>query len=952
MVDDIQVRAPAGPASDADAATSAVLATRHRAVDRRGVLHGREAECAALDGLIDGARDGHGTALVLRGAGGIGTSALLRHALARGTDMTVLRAVGVDAEAHLPYAGLHQLLRPALGRILRHPTPLSSALRTAMGLEVTRHDELAAATSLVALLAGMATRRPLLVVVDDAHRLDRASRDALLFAARRVDVAPIAAVLSVGDDEDTRQAAGGVPELRVTGLGAAAAAALLDENLPTDAAPHVRTHLLELADGNPLALLELPRALSAAQLAGRETLPDPLPVGRRLRSAFLHGVDGLSTAARRLLLVAATERVGDVDLVLRVAAALGCDADALGDLEAGGVVVVDRGRLRFRRPLTRSAVYTAAGHAQRRAVHAALGLALDTEADEGRSAWHRAAASIGRDGDVAIALERSARRALDRSGFAAAATSLERAADLTPEPAQMARRLVAAAAAAWDAGQLQRVDALVARAAPFASDATTAAGLQFMRARRECVTDTTDHAVDLLLTGAEQLARSDPERVTAMVTAACMAAWSLNDHTKRVQAARRTAALAGEAGSGGPSTRLLQAFTSILRGDMDAGTSLAAAAASDAAAVDGPHAQSMAAAAALFVGDDVGSLRLLRRAATEARSQGGVALLLDVLSVSAVVEAWTSRIPSALAHATEGLQLAEQIGHDRQRSLCQAVLAWTHAVSGDGDGEVWDRFAVQARRPGQQPFAPATAMAAWATGLRSLGEGRPEEAHVHLSGLTRPGDRTSHPMIATAATGDIVEAAVRAGDAATAQHALDALERFAAGGRQPWALAIAARCRGMICPVEDAERHLTTALEHHANCSRPFEHGRTLLTYGSWLRRRRRRIDARLRLRAALQTFEQVGAAAWEARTRGELRASGATVGCPERSGTGRLTAQELHIVHIVREGATNKQIAERLYLSPRTIDYHLRKVFVKLGLSSRAELITLAPGDAALAAA
>jgi DNA-binding CsgD family transcriptional regulator len=316
-----------------------------------------------------------------------------------------------------------------------------------------------------------------------------------------------------------------------------------------------------------------------------------------------------------------------------------------------------------------------------------------------------------------------------------------------------------------------------------------------------------------------------------------------------------------------------------------------------------------------------------------------------MLAAHAVAESWTSHVRSARAHATEGLTLALQTGHCTYRSLHEAVLAWLSAVTGDRDE--CERLAVRAARRGlEQEFAPAAAIAGWARGLAALGAGRPDEAHGHLGELVRRDVRTSHPMVAVAATGDIVEAAVMAGDPDTARTAMAALAHLAACTDQPWACAVAARCRALTCTTGAVEEHFVAALGHHAGGSRPFEHGRTLLAFGGWLRRRRRRIDARRHLRAALQVFERLGAADWANRAHRELRASGETVRRERPDGLGTLTPQEVQVVQFVRTGATNKQIAAQLYLSPRTIDYHLRKVFVKLGFSSRAELIALAADD------
>lgn len=912
------------------------------------VLRGREAECAAVCRLLDDARGHRSAALVVRGDPGVGKSALLGYAVSQAADMTVLHATGVEAELELAYAGVHQLVHPVVDRVHELPDRQAVALRTALGLDSGQHDPFVVSVALLSLAAVVAEDGPLLLVVDDLQWLDRASASALAFVARRLHAESVALLFATraGGDDRAISHGDGLPQLQLGGLPPEAAATMLDSRLPAGAPPHVRQRLLALADGNPLALQELPRALSSAQLSGHAMVPDPVPVSSTIEDAFLHRVDGLSPGTRTLLLIAAAERLGDVDLVLRAGRALGCGIAALTEAEATGLLTVANNRLRFRHPLVRSAVYRSASRAQQRVAHAALADGLEAAADCDRRAWHRAAATVGRDQQVADDLERSADRAMRRSGYATAATILELAADLTPRPSDVVRRLVAAATAAWAAGQVERVSTLLDRAAPLTDDATTAADIELLRAQQERAVGTTGRAFDILIAAADRVAGTDRRRALTMATAAGTAAWGRNDGSQLAQATDRVLALSGDSAAGGTATaQALLAFAGVFRGDLAAATRSTERAIAAAERLGGAHELSMAGAAALFIGDDATSLRLLGRATAHARSQGAVAILVNMLAAHAVAEAWTSRIPSARAHATEGLTLARQTGHSTYSSLYEAVLAWIFAVSGDHDE--CERLAVQAARSGlEQEFAPAMAIAGWARGLDALGAGRPHEAHGHLGELVRREVRTSHPMVTIAATGDIVEAAVMAGDPDTARTAITVLEHFAAGTSQPWARAVAARCRALTCSTGAVEEHFVTALDHHARGSRPFEHGRTLLAYGGWLRRRRRRIDARLHLRASLQIFERLGAADWEDRAHRELRASGETVRRASPVGLGTLTPQEVQVVQFVRTGATNKQIAAQLYLSPRTIDYHLRKVFVKLGLSARAELIALAADD------
>lgn len=903
----------------------------------------------AVDRLIATVRDHTSSTLVVRGEPGAGKSALLRHAASQASGMTVLRAGGVEAELELPFAAVHALVRPVLSHVEALPPPQATALRTAMGLETGEHDRFLVSVGLLSLLAEVAEHKPLLVLIDDAHWLDRASADALVFTARRLQAEPIGMLFAVREGETRRFGSDGLPELRLRGLDADPATALLLERLPEDAPPHIRRRLVELTGGNPLALLELPAALSSQQLRGHAPLPDPLPVSHEVERAFLYRVRTLPAASRMLLLLAAADDLGQVDVILRAAAALGLRSAALADAEAAGLVAVESGGLRFRHPLVRSAIYKAASGEQRRAVHSALADALHSEADVDRRAWHRALATLGRDREAADLLERSAKRARERSGYAIAATALERAADLTPDRHDAARRLIAAADAAWNAGQSQRVGALLDRAAPLADDAATSADIQLLQGQRERSDGTMGRAYDILASGAERIASTDARRAVAMLTGAGLAAWGRNDRIRLQHAADRIGALGfDEATPAGLAAQLVRAFASIVRGDAASAVPPIARAVTAAEHAGQPYALAMAGAAASFVGDDTGSLRLFGRAVAAARAQGAVAVLVNMLAAYATVEAWAGRVRSAMAHATEGLALAEQTAHRTYLSIYQAALAWMHAEAGDTDE--CGRLATAAVRAGMEvEFSPTIAMATWAMGLNALGSGRPDEAHAQLAELVRGDSLTSHPTIAVAATGDVVEAAVETGNMTTAHDAVEALARFANDTSARWALAVAARCRGLIADTGDVDGHFTEALAHHAHATRPFEHARTLLSYGAWLRRQRRRMDARQHLRAALQIFERLGSSNWERRASAELRASGETVRRPEPGHVRRLTPQELQIVQIVRTGATNKQIAAQLYLSPRTIDYHLRKVFAKLGLSSRAELITLAADDVEL---
>ena len=914
-------------------------------MDDTSVLYGRKHERAAVDRAIRDARANRSSALVVRGELGIGKTALLEHVVALAPDLTVLRATGVEAEMELSFAGLHQLLRPIMGHIEALPAPQAAALRTALGLLPGRHDRFLISAAVLSLLAEACGGGPMLVTVDDAQWLDRASADTLVFAARRVHSEGIVLLFAARDDARRRFDAIGVREVRLGGLDDEAAASLLEAVAGIAVPATIRRYIVEATGGNPLALREVATALTPAQLGGRVAMPDPLPVGRRVGQAFLLRARGLSSDARTLLLVAAAEDRGDVDSILRAAAELECESSALADCEAAGLVIADDATLRFSHPLVRSVLYDSASGAQRRAAHAALAVTFDVDSDPDRRAWHRAASTVGHDGRVADELERSAERALQRGGYAAAAAALERAADLTVERQLRGRRLVTAADAAFRAGRAEHVDSLLDKAAPLVADASVAADVELLRGQLERVGGTMSRAHDILSRGAARVAPVDPGRALAMYTAAGLAAWGRNDQQRLASAAAAITEYDPDLTTPtGLAAHMIPALASVVSDDA-AGAAVRIGQVVAAAELLGrPYELAMAGAGASFIGDDAGSLRLFARAADAARSQGAVSDLVNMLAAYAAVEAWTGRMRSATAHATEGLTLAAQTGQHTYEAVYHATLAWLSAIKGDADE--CDHLAAMANRAGaEQEFTPATSLATWARGLSALAAGRPAEAHSRLAQLVDRDSDVTHPTVAVAATGDIVEAAVMAGSPSSAFDAIDALERFTTNTHSPWGRALAARCRGIV-DDGDVDSHFCDALDHHATGTRPFEHARTRLSYGAWLRRHRRRMDARDQLRGALDIFERLGARPWEARTRAELRASGEAIGGRDPAAIEQLTPQELQIVQILRTGATNKQIAARLYLSPRTIDYHLRKVFTKLGLSSRVELIALAGQD------
>jgi AAA ATPase domain len=489
----------------------------------QAVLYGRTAECAAVDRLLEDARSGRSGVLVLRGEAGVGKSTLLGYAAERAkggpAGMTVLRAAGVESEVELPFATLHQLLRPLLDRVGRLPEPQAAALHGTFGMAATPSDRFLLSVGVLSLLAEAAEERPLVCLLDDAQWLDQASADALVFVARRLAAEGIVLLFAARDPEVRRFDAAGLPELQLAGLEDAAAADLLAARSQAMAAA-VRDRLLRAAAGNPLALVELPAMLEPAQLDGRAPLPDPLPVGARVERAFADRIERLPPATQATLLVVAADDTGEVATALRAGRLLELDGLALGPAEAAGLVRVAGGRVEFRHPLVRSAVYRNAGFAERRAVHLALAESMDGADDADRRAWHRAAVAVGPDEPVAAELERSAERAQARGGYAAAAAALERAAELTGEETARAGRLAAGANAAWLAGRPDWALGLLDRAAGAAPPPPLRAGLAQLRGHIELFCGSPADAHRILADGAAGIAGADPEQAALLLAEA------------------------------------------------------------------------------------------------------------------------------------------------------------------------------------------------------------------------------------------------------------------------------------------------------------------------------------------------------------------------------------------------------------------------------------------------
>ena len=845
-------------------------------------LFGRFPELSAIEKLLAGARAGGGGALVFDGEPGAGKSALLEYAAAI-AGMRTLRAAGVESESHLPFAAAHMLLGATLGQITSLPARQAEVAREAFGFgPPAGGDRFLTGLAGLGLLTGFAAGAPLLCLVDDAQWLDRQSADLLLFMIRRLGRDGVALIVATRAGEGAFGGPG-IPALRLGGLADADAARLLRARageLPAG----VRDRVVAESRGNPLALLELAAQLGPEQRAGRVT-PLPLhvsagsrPVASPVQTAYWERVRRLPEPTRTALLVAAADDGGDLGVVLRAAGRLGPTLDHLAVAERDGLVTIAGPALAFRHPLLRTAIYRFAPASERVAAHRALAAAYSDPAQVDQRAWHRAAATLGPDPEAAASLVAVAERAALRGEHAEASAAYARAAEMSAERRTRFRLLAAAAEAARDAGRPDQAIALAGRAEAAAGDEDDdPAGIARLARVRADAEGEPARAARTLTAAAARVRDRDPVAAQPLLAEAAWHAW-----------------YAGE---------VLPAPADGLPPD-PAGTALLYA-------VTGDEETAWARATAV-----VAELRGARRF-------GRLPVALVALAAAGL---FRGDHPAASAAAAECVHLAGEIGQPRRGALGTAVLALLAAIGG-----AEQRCAALVEE--LAPHGPLAALGSWAAGLLDLGLGRYAAAARRLG--SGPSAEALAPFLPALVAPDLVEAAVRAG---RPEPAVEAIARFAGWvsewGR-PWSEAVLLRCRALVAEGPAAEDLYRAATALHAHGGRPFERARTALLYGEWLRRARRRAEARIPLSAALETFDRMAAAPWAARARSELAALG------EPAGPG-LTSQELRIVRLAAGRLTNRDIAALLFLSPRTVEFHLYRAYRKLGVSARGELAQL----------
>jgi DNA-binding CsgD family transcriptional regulator len=908
--------------------------------DPRRRLRGRRDECAALDRLLADAGSGRSQVLVLRGEAGIGKSALVEHLVESAAGCRIARAAGVESQMELAFAGVHQLCAPMMAYLDRLPGPQRAALAVAFGLSTgSAPDRFLVGLAVLSLLTAVAEDEPLVCVVDDAQWLDRVSAQTLAFVARRLLAERVTLVFAVrartlgpGDDPLV-----GLRELVIGGLRDDDARALLDSVVLGRVDERVRDRIVAEARGNPLALLELPRGLTAGEPAGGFGRPDARPLASQIEQSFLRRITSLPAATRRLLLAAAAEPVGDVSLLRRAAERLAVGADAVAVAEAAGLIEFGA-QVRFRHPLVRSAVYRAADPLERREVHRALAEATDPDSDAERRAWHRAHAAAEPDESVAGELERCADQAQARGGVAAAAAFLRRATELTPDPAERGTRAVAAAQATFEAGDPDAALELIAAAELGSLDELQHGVLARFRGQIAFARRRGGEAMPLLLAAAGRLTGVDDGQAREAYLEAIGSAVFAGRLGAR-GALRKVAEAARAAPPGPRPPRLVDALLDGLATRFAEGYVEGASLVSRALVAFRQEAGGndddvvrwlwLTAPTAADMWDDKTWHELTTHAVRGARETGALNFLPLALTYRAVVHVYAGEFEAAAALVEESNAILKVTGNSHLGYARVLLQAWrgdatTPAAveAGVQLGSTWN----EGRTIGGRHYLNAVlynGSGQYQAALSSAGQAC-EHDDLGLFGLS---------------LAELVEAGTRADARDVAADALRQLEERATAGGTDWALGVLARSRALLSDGRTAELLYRESLERLARSRVAVELARAHLVYGEWLRRENRRRDAREHLRTAHEMLHHFGANAFAERARRELLATGESVRRRSAEARDALTAQETQIARLAGEGKTNPEIGAELFLSPRTVEWHLRKVFTKLGVDSRKKL-------------
>jgi DNA-binding CsgD family transcriptional regulator len=892
------------------------------------MLIGRDAERRVVEQLVAGARVGAAGVLLVTGEPGIGKTTLLDEAAALAGGLQVLRARGTEAEREVPFAALLQLLRPALAELDRIPGPQRSALSAALALgtvDAGPADRFAVGAATLSLICRYAESTPLVLLIDDAHLLDRPSAEALLFAARRLVADPIAMLIAVRLHEPHPFEAD-LPRLLLEGIPLAAARQIVHQ-LPND----LIEQLHQTVAGNPLALLEL-----ADDPDRLHRMPPgvPFPVPAMLAEAFASRANKLSADARTALLVAAMDDC-ELGAVSRVCTGLGVDVTALEEGEAAGLVSIRGGEVQWRHPLVRSAIYTSADPAERRTVHRAVALATP---DRDRRAWHLSEAVLGADDDVAAGLVVAAEHAVARGAHAVAATAYERAGRLSQGVPERAVRLVAAGEAAWSAGLAERAEQLLADALVLQPPPQVRIRAQEIRGDIEVKCGSPRRARDILVAAAAE--SRDPAIATGLLADAVGACFRLCDAAAGLAVAYDLDSLLPAVERPGPRIigMLASGVAKVLAGSGGTDQIRAAIALAPSDELDRDRRRQVwMVMAALFLRETDTGRTLLQQAMLERREQVALGTLPGLLFVLARDDATTDRWADAATSYDEGIRLSRETGQTTELAMNLAGLAWL--MSHQSKAECQELAVESLRHCAEHEVRLGTVWSLFALGDLELGRGDPAAALPQYErlvdvlaeyGLKDP-DLSPAPELA--------EVYLRLGRPDDAQRVVREHSAQAEAKGQPWSLARAARARGV---VGESEPDFLLALSRHEETLDAFEVARTRLTYGAWLRRARRRVDARTQLRLAVEGFDALGALGWADQAAAELKATGETARRRVPSTADELTPQERQIAVLLADGNSIREAAARLFLSPKTVEYHLRKVYAKLGIHSRGELAEL----------
>ncbi len=904
------------------------------------MLLGRERERAAIDGLLATIRSGRSAVLALVGEPGIGKTSLLTYAEDGAAGLALLRARGVESEKQLPFAGLYELLRPALHLLARIPEPRAAALEVALALRpnVAGGDRFAVGAATLSLLAAYAEEAPTLLLIDDAHLLDASSAEAIRFALRRMLAEPLGAVLAAREDEASLLDDAGLPILHVSGLDRAAASGLLG-GVPSETADR----LYRATAGNPLALTELARDTSRLATL---SIDAPIPVPAKVTRDFARRAALLDVPAQRLLALATVDESADLATIDRAARLLDLDVGGLAAAEDAGLVRIVSGRVEFRHALARAAIYGASPPEYRREAHRALARSLP-DRDVDRRAWHLGAAATGTDATASAALEQAGMRARQRSAYAVSSAAFEKAARLAPDSEGQARLLAAAAETTWLAGFADRAIGLLheSRALTIGTDLL----VQIDRLRGQIATrrGPVMEGYAILAAAAERAATTSPDLAIGLLADAVDAALYAGDVPAMVGSAQRMSELLSEASS--TRSRFLAAaargmalvFTRESRESIESIRAAMAFLDQDESLRQDTDLLPWIVVVPLWLRESGSTRSLVAEAIDTARARAALGILPWLLNRVARDHAAADEWSRATVEYDEAARLALETGQRAELGSVLAGWAWLEARQGhEADCRA---HAAEARALCAELGAHLFEI--WA--IRALGElelglGRASVAIGLLEDCKAQLETHGIQDVDVVPYAELIDAYLRIGRRADAERLAEEFDVEASRKGQPWAMARAARCRGLVAPERDFERHFDDAVQLHAQTPDVFELGVTRLAYGGRLRRLRQRTRARTELRLALEIFEGVGADPWVELVRGELVATGETARRRGASATETLTRQELRIAQVLANGNTTREAAAALFLSPKTIEYHLHSIYGKLGVNTRSELATM----------